>query len=250
MINLSVKSVLVSICLGLLSVLFCLLPFLLKYTFSIRRRLKQASHRFLQNTPEDPFRFVRDASLLKVRKDSGMKLLELNPIFQDTFRKEGWNLVSLGDYLTSLKPATVPPSIDPENLPIFIQEEIEAALAVALLQTLGPIMGAAILPTVGALRKPLSQLSATKAAAGFVSQFILGRAVAKQAFNDKKMGDDTGSLPLTLVNFRPWRIYMRNVWIYDTTTMKQQMWTCRPRHPWARCVWEKLRGILTLKCLF
>jgi hypothetical protein len=50
-------------------------------------------------------------------------------------------LDSLGSYLASLNPA-----IGPERLPVFMENELQAALGAALLRAIGPQFGAALLP--------------------------------------------------------------------------------------------------------
>ena len=90
----------------------------------------------------------------RAENDAGLfgnlRLLELNPDFKTRYDKVGWKLESLGSYMARLRPKNMPSRMNTEDLPRIIQREIEAGLALGLLKGLGPNLGAALLPAVGA----------------------------------------------------------------------------------------------------
>ena len=83
-------------------------------------------------------------------------------------------MTSLGEYMSSLRPAALPDGVD---APQFIQRELERYLAASLLNYLGPRFGAAILPVLG-----ISNIQSTTAkfaesiANWFASFFIVDQA--------------------------------------------------------------------------
>jgi hypothetical protein len=120
-----------------------------KYRASIRKRLKKVQ--------EESWLFGAGVTMERVAdKDSKMtagifqnlRLLELNPEFKEKYDCE-WSLLSLGDYLSSLRPKQLPQGYKMENIPKVVQLELESGLALALLKALGPNMGAALMPVVG-----------------------------------------------------------------------------------------------------
>jgi hypothetical protein len=109
------------------------------YRQAIRKRLKQLHDESLLGSswmvrgelPEDSQRCFR--------------LLQLNPDFVSA-HSGNWKFISLGDYLSSLKPAILPKDVD---IPQWIQLEMEATLTAILLSTLGHRWGMVLLPTIG-----------------------------------------------------------------------------------------------------
>ncbi|KAL3917344.1 MAG: hypothetical protein SGARI_007739, partial [Bacillariaceae sp.] len=67
---------------------------------------------------------------------ANMNLLELNPDFQRDCERQGWNVYSLGDYLSSLRPKQLPKKVKMKHLPDILKQEVEAGLAAALLKAL------------------------------------------------------------------------------------------------------------------
>lgn len=78
-----------------------------------------------------------------------IKCLELHPTFvQD---HPGWQLCSMGEYLSTLRFFTDDNNVRPtmDNLPEVMKRELNVAIASVLLQSFGPRMGAAMLPMIG-----------------------------------------------------------------------------------------------------
>ena len=141
---------------------------------------------------KDPFRMIRcrmDNNDLSRPSIPNVHMLTLNPDFviycnnlnnemahsknstslssspppQQQHSSQPWNVMSLGEYISSLRPFfTAPSGIDgrqhPDQesssesssmIPNWVEGEIQAALAVALFTTVGPQFGTAILPTLG-----------------------------------------------------------------------------------------------------
>lgn len=119
-------------------------------------------------------------------------LLQLNPDFV-TAHSERWKFMSLGDYLSSLKPAIVPKDVD---VPHWIQREMEATLTAALLSTLGPRFGALLLPTIGNsfIEKRLRKFAAT--AAGYWASSYQAPSLKTVAGN--KVAVDSGGINVSL----------------------------------------------------
>ena len=109
--------------------------YMFRYRRSIKERLKHL---------EDPTEVMVRVS----DPEDGMasfRVLELTPEFVQSCSAE-WQLMSLGEYLSTLRPAVLPEGVD---APQFIQRELERFLAATLLNYLGPRFGAAILPILG-----------------------------------------------------------------------------------------------------
>ena len=83
-------------------------------------------------------------------------ILELNPAYCQE-HKDRIRLVSLGEYLSTLRPAVVN-----VRTPEWVQTEIDATLAVLLRKALGPYMGNALLPALGTstIKNKIANLSA------------------------------------------------------------------------------------------
>lgn len=107
-----------------------------KYRKAIRKRVEELEAK---------------ASKVMVRTNKTAKpslkfqLLELNPAFVEKHKKE-WQLISLGSYMATLRPAMLP---EHAELPSLIQSELENALGSILLRYLGPRWGKVALPTIG-----------------------------------------------------------------------------------------------------
>jgi hypothetical protein len=117
-----------------------------------------------------------------------LQLLEMD---RETCRKlkeqEGWQLMSLGEYMRQLKPAMLPVSIQMKDVPCVLQAELGAALTAALLKALGPNLGRAVLPLTGKFTQ-----GPTKA----LASALAGRALAMRTTT---MSDRAG-LPLNLMS--------------------------------------------------
>ena len=150
----------------------------------------------------------------RAENDAGLfgnlRLLELNPDFKTRYEKVGWKLESLGSYMARLRPKNMPSRMNTEDLPRIIQREIEAGLALGLLKGLGPNLGAALLPAVGAgpvrsvasglagklatnwLLDPNSTMSESQDKAGFPISLmtLLSLSYVNAKINSKSANDD------------------------------------------------------------
>uniref|UniRef100_A0A7S3L2K5 Uncharacterized protein n=1 Tax=Amphora coffeiformis TaxID=265554 RepID=A0A7S3L2K5_9STRA len=174
---------------------------LLQYRGAIRKRLKlmrEESWLFgagvtMERIPTDEWR--KDKTLIT---NSGlfanMALLELNPDFQQQATAEGWSLMTLGDYLSSLRPKQLPKKFSTDAIPKIIQREIEAGLGAALLKVLGPNLGIALLPAVGtgAIQKRAQALASSAAVKWFFDQGGEGEETSAAI----SASQDKGGIPL------------------------------------------------------
>ncbi|GAX14805.1 hypothetical protein FisN_29Lh004 [Fistulifera solaris] len=121
----------------------------------------------------------RHLQLLEIDRETCQKLKE----------QEGWQLMSLGEYMRQLKPAMLPASIQMKDVPTVLQAELGAALTAALLKALGPNLGRAVLPLTGRLTQ-----GPTKA----LASALAGRALAMQTTSATV--SDRAGLPLNLMS--------------------------------------------------
>jgi hypothetical protein len=176
-------AVLVAIAVGLVTM------FYFRYQKAIQRRIKQVEEEswvfgmgitMTRNTSKE-----RDSSVSST-VFSKLRLLELNPSFR-TKHKNDWNMISLGEYLASLRPAPLPKPLPQSDIPQIIQREIEAGMAAALLKALGPNVGRALLPTIG--WGPAQSMAAGLASRWFVKKE--GASISRS--------DDRGGWPVSLM---------------------------------------------------
>jgi hypothetical protein len=81
-----------------------------------------------------------------------VKVLELYPEFVEKSRAEGWELCSLGEYLSTLRFFGSEDGTDPKDssvLPDVLERELMVAMGSAILQSFGPQIGGAMLPLFG-----------------------------------------------------------------------------------------------------
>lgn len=124
-----------------------------KYKGAIQRRLKQVK--------EESWLFGAGVTMTREEISSStsndspaalfshLELLQINPTFQKQYEAEDWKLISLGDYLATLRPKQLPKRFSTQDLPKLVQQELEAGLTAGLLKALGPHLGRALLPAVG-----------------------------------------------------------------------------------------------------
>ena len=170
---------------------------LLQYRSAIVRRLKlmrEESWLFgagvsMERVPTAAWRThsrqIKNAGLF-----ADLALLELNPAFYRQATADGWSLMTLGDYLSSLRPKQWPKNFSPDAIPSILQREIEAGLGAALLKVLGPNLGIALLPAVGSgpIQKRAQALASSAAGKWFFEQ---GGAISAS--------QDKGGVPLGLL---------------------------------------------------
>jgi len=119
-----------------------------------------------------------------------LSLMELNSTFRYEAEKQGWRMITLGEYFMSLRPK----DFNMEDIPTetgreLVKREIEAGLVAGLLNVLGPKMGQIFLPALGA---------------GFVErniQNVSSQAVARWlAYKTPQTNDkDQGKIPVALM---------------------------------------------------
>ena len=162
--------------------------FYLKYRRAIKRRIKQVE--------EESWVFgmgvTMERSTAKEQNPSSsavfqnLRLLELSPSFRKKYGIQ-CSLVSLGEYLSSLRPAPLPKPIPQHDIPQIIHREIEAGMAAALLKVLGPSIGRALLPAIGL--GPAQSM-----ASGIATRWFVSNEGASISYSD-----DRGGLPVSLM---------------------------------------------------
>lgn len=78
-----------------------------------------------------------------------IRALELNPSFVQDCSKQGWQLTSLGQYLTSLRINAFNRTGEPMDFPRLLEREVEVTIGATLLRSLGPRLGRVLLPMIG-----------------------------------------------------------------------------------------------------
>jgi hypothetical protein len=122
-------------------VLFLASGQLIRYAKSIRKRLKQL---------QDDARLFNSGMVRLDPEDrpsvseQPMRILELNPEFVEA--NKHFPMVSLGQYLSSLRPAMLPKDME---LSDWMETELQATMGVLLLSYLGPSFGKTMLPSLG-----------------------------------------------------------------------------------------------------
>jgi hypothetical protein len=155
------------------------LLYIFRYRRSIRERLKHL---------EEPTEVMVRASDPKDGMAS-FRVLELTPEFVEKHGAK-WQLMSVGEYLSTLRPAMLPEGVD---APQFIQRELERFLAATLLNYLGPRFGAAILPLLG-----FSNIqSTTGKLAVSVANWFASHFIVDQANREVDPSLDRGAIPFS-----------------------------------------------------
>jgi hypothetical protein len=160
----------------------------MRYRRVIRKRLEQidTSTFFGGNNAKDPFRLIRDKSKIS---DRHVSIVDLNPTFVDKYSSR-CRMISLGTYLGQLRP-----SIAGDELPEWLESELQAALGLALLRALGPTMGKALLPGTAFLNSITGRIARVA-----VSMWKSNENNERELDdNDSSLVDHSG-LPLTLYN--------------------------------------------------
>lgn len=125
------RSIIQSIVLGLLGLLvFLILQFGFRWRHDIKKRLRQLqedSWFFGAKKSVHPLQMARDPEMQ--RPAQSMKVLELNPLFCN--ENKDWRFLSLGQYLAQLRPAMIPESMSPDELPNWIQEELDGTSVIS-----------------------------------------------------------------------------------------------------------------------
>lgn len=158
---------------------------------SIKKRLdKIYGSTFFGDSSKDPFRLVRDGSLAADEDARHISVVDLNPDFVEQYRGK-CKMMSLGTYLSTLRP-----SIATEELPQWLEGELQAALGLGIVRALGPTIGTALLPGTGFLDSFTGRIARLA-----VSFFMRKEGQSEQAFLEDALMDHS-RLPLTLYNVR------------------------------------------------
>ena len=156
---------------------------------SIRKRLEKIySSTFFGKDSKDPFRLIRDPALIHDEKNRHVSVIDLNPEFVRKYQGT-YKMMSLGTYLSTLRP-----SIMSDELPKWLEGELQAAIGFALLRALGPTIGTALLPGAGFLDTFTARIARLA-----VSFFTKKEGQPGKENPDDKLVDHSG-MPLTLYN--------------------------------------------------
>lgn len=153
------------------------------YRSAILKKLRQLEEDSL-------FLNIQMARISDPREREGTVFRDLQLLEINNHQQEGWQLMSLGEYMRQLKPAMLPASIQMKDVPTVLQAEMGAALTAALLKALGPNLGRAVLPLTG---------MATKGPTKALASALAGRALAMKTANTDNKNDRAG-LPLNLMS--------------------------------------------------
>ena len=131
---------------GIGSIMYIPLHFFIHYRSSIRKRLKDIERRLNRGL------VYRDTTNQSPRKKM-VRALELHPQFVKESHEQGWRLMSLGQYLSTLRINQLEDGDNGDegsiSIPKLLERELEATIGSVLLRNLGPRMGAALLPMLG-----------------------------------------------------------------------------------------------------
>ena len=142
-----------------------------KFRNEIRSRLKQLN----------VLRIVRIDLSEAPPTSSKMQQMELNPDFVKAWKNECPQMISLGQYLMSLRPNLT----KGQALPDWLETAVQNVIARALMNHLGPKLGKAVLPLTGTS-------FVQDAVSNFVGKFI----IHETSSTDK---DRIGALPFSLI---------------------------------------------------
>jgi len=121
--------------LSTIAMMIGILYVIISYRHSIRQRVKKVEERLalgiIYRDTKAPKRFIR--------------ALELHPSLQ----QQNPNVMSLGQYLSSLRINPLENDHGGSSLPRFVERELEVTIASILLKNFGPRLGGALLPMLG-----------------------------------------------------------------------------------------------------
>ena len=138
---------------------------------------------------KDPFRLIRDPSLVD-QSTRHVSVVDLNPDFVQKYQGT-YKMMSLGTYLSTLRT-----SIVSDELPEWLEGELQAALGIGLVRALGPTIGTALLPGTGFLDSHTARIARLA-----MSFFTRKEEQPEKEFLEDTLVDHSG-LPLTLYNVR------------------------------------------------
>jgi hypothetical protein len=201
-----------AICIGAVGII-TLLPFsyIYRYRQSIKRRLDEIEDEFSKGImvrdtnpskgPSGRVSFTGRVHVTGPAPRREFRCLELNEEFVK-LHQDTWKLMSLGQYLTSLRPS-LPGSSDEESanfgkkLPEFLEHELEATIGAVLLKALGRRFGGAILPLLGItdIQSRTAHI-AGNIASWWLSHYVLHDHLEQLAADNQLQ--DAGCLPFNL----------------------------------------------------
>jgi hypothetical protein len=172
-----------------------------RYRKSIKKRIEE-----IERGTSEAFKIHRDKNNSGTALLAGktIRCLELDPTF--VAENKQWNLMSLGQYLSTLRPGDV------EHTPRFLKKELEVTIGAVLIQKLGRMYGAALLPVLGnsTVDSYLTGVSASMAS------WAAARILSDQAVDG---GDDLAGVAFSIAELTSF-INM-NQSAGSTTNMKQ-----------------------------
>ena len=176
------------------------LIYLIRYRKSIKSKLHDIDQRLSRGI------IIRDKNgggkgASSSQQHERPKFLELYPEFVIESAQEvngSWKLISLGEYLASLRLNTFDKGEGNDatnNLPKLIRRELEVTIGSALINHFGPLLGAALLPMIGTsvtkLETTLGLDKVTKTIASYVASRILTKDIMGGVKDNTDHNEDT-----------------------------------------------------------
>ena len=178
----------------LIYVLYLITNNLYRYRSSIKKRLQEIEADFqrglVYRSTDTPVNKNGNKNADSIPPGKVVRCLELNPEFKLLHEKD-WRLVSLGEYLSSLRLLS---STGNADIPRFIEREIEATVGGILLQNLGPRVGAAVLPILGFgnIQSTVAQIASR------LTSWFAAHLLVEAAENSDDPTTDRGALPFSM----------------------------------------------------
>lgn len=159
------------------------LYYVFRYKKAIQKRIEEIER------SSSKVEIYREKNYTENQQQRKVRCLELHPDFVEKY-KDQWQLMSLGQYLSSLRRGEGTVEAEAEA---FFKKELEITIGKLLLKFLGKMYGAALLPAIGNvsvdsfLEKKASQMS------GFIAKRVLSDDCDNTAVQE-----ELGTFPLTL----------------------------------------------------
>ena len=170
------------------------LYYIIRYRSSIRKHVQEVERRLATGLI-----YREDTSLSRSKL---VRALELHPPFVEKCRAEGWKVMSLGQYLSTLRIHWLPDCNDKNNddddtsIPKLLQKELEVTIGAALLAHLGPRFGSALLPLLGISSSREDSWIAKLAA--LIASFVASRILVEVSSDGDPTENDRAAFPLAV----------------------------------------------------
>lgn len=135
--------------------------YIIRYRKAIRTRLDEIEKRLALGV------IYRDTTRYPLPSNKIVRAMELHPRLKEHCNERGLKVMSLGEYLSSLRLNPIMGD-DDDDIPTLVEKELEAIIGAMILRRFGPQFGAALLPMLG-IEKVDSLLG--RVAAGVASYF-------------------------------------------------------------------------------